>query len=47
MIFEGIRGKGYRGDIAIDDTSLTDGGCQQYPDSSMPSQSKFNLENDQ
>ena len=39
IIFEGVRGKGYRGDIAIDDTSLFDGGCQQYPSTSAPAQS--------
>ena len=39
IILEGVRGKGYRGDIAIDDTSLFDGGCQQYPSTSAPAQS--------
>ena len=39
IVFEGVRGKGYRGDIAIDDTALTDGGCQQFPSTSMPAQS--------
>ena len=43
VVFEAIRGKGYRGDMAIDDTSLTDGGCQQYPSNAMPSQSKLLL----
>ena len=27
IIFEGIRGKGYRGDIALDDIRLTNGAC--------------------
>ena len=28
MVFEGIRGKNYQGDIAIDDISFTNGGCK-------------------
>ena len=27
IVFEGIRGNGYQGDIAIDDIKLTDGQC--------------------
>ena len=29
IVFEGIRGSGYRGDIAIDDIKLINGRCQQ------------------
>ena len=28
IILEGVNGKSYRGDIAIDDISVTDGACQ-------------------
>ena len=27
IVFEGIRGKSYHGDIAIDDVSITNGAC--------------------
>jgi len=37
LIIEGIRGKSYHGDIAIDDTSISDGDCGQVPDSSTTS----------
>lgn len=29
VVFEGIRGPGYEGDIAIDDVSITIGKCKQ------------------
>lgn len=29
VVFEGIRGSGYEGDIAIDDVSITIGKCKQ------------------
>lgn len=32
MIFEGVRGTSYLGDIAIDDVSLTAGSCSQGMD---------------
>lgn len=31
VVFEGVRGKGYRGDIALDDVSLTSGVCGLQP----------------
>lgn len=29
VVFEGVRGTGYEGDIAIDDVSITTGKCKQ------------------
>eukprot|EP00795_Rhopilema_esculentum_P007108 gene7108-12760_t len=36
VIFEGIRGKNYQGDIAIDDVSFQDGSCKSIPATTMP-----------
>ena len=36
MIFEGIRGNGYTGDIAIDDVSYTVGSCVVQPSTAVP-----------
>lgn len=30
-MIEGVRGKSYKGDIAIDDVALNDGSCQTLP----------------
>ena len=35
-MFEGIRGNGYRGDIAIDDITYTVGSCVTLPRSAVP-----------
>ena len=39
VIIEGVRGSSYTGDIAIDDTSLIDGACQQIPSASVTEES--------
>jgi len=36
IVFEGIRGSGYRGDIAIDDILIKDGDCSTLPASANP-----------
>ena len=36
IIFEGIRGTGYRGDIAIDDILITSGDCTTFPANADP-----------
>ena len=36
MIFEGIRGNGYAGDIAIDDVEFTNFACSNLPTNSVP-----------
>ena len=36
VIFEGVRGQGYRGDIAIDDVQFTVGGCPVLPSKATP-----------
>ena len=35
-MFEGVRGSGYTGDIAIDDITLDSGPCDKAPDYSPP-----------
>lgn len=35
MLFEGIKGQSYQGDIAIDDISITDGVCPNPGDCSF------------
>ena len=30
IVFAGTRGKNFKGDIALDDVSLTDGTCRKY-----------------
>jgi hypothetical protein len=38
LVFEGVRGKGYRGDIALDDISVDlTSGCTTAPDIAKPS----------
>ena len=36
MVFEGIRGSNYQGDIAIDDISYVDGDCGTVPATPSP-----------
>ena len=36
MVFEGIRGNGYSGDIAIDDVEFTNFACSNLPSNSVP-----------
>ena len=36
IVFEGVRGKGYQGDIAIDDILITNAGCSILPASANP-----------
>lgn len=36
IVFEGIRGNGYRGDIAIDDITYTVGACVTLPHNAVP-----------
>ena len=36
IVFEGVRGKGYKGDIAIDDVLLTNGDCAISPSKADP-----------
>ena len=36
VVFEGIRGKNYRGDIAIDDIAFTVGACAVLPQNAVP-----------
>ncbi|KAK7473655.1 hypothetical protein BaRGS_00035133, partial [Batillaria attramentaria] len=43
IVLEGIIGKGYRGDIAIDDTSIVPGECATTPDYAMLSNSLDSL----
>lgn len=38
IVFEGIRGNGYQGDIAIDDVLITNGGCAILPAKANPNQ---------
>ena len=37
VIFEGVRGQGYQGDIAIDDVQFTVGSCPVLPSGAKPS----------
>ena len=37
VIFEGVRGQGYHGDIAIDDVQFTVGSCPVLPSGAKPS----------
>ena len=39
IIIEGVHGSSFTGDIAIDDTSLIDGACQQIPSASVTEES--------
>lgn len=43
IVMEGVIGKGYRGDIAIDDLQLTDQACQNIPDYSDPTSQNIEL----
>ena len=36
VIFEGVVGSGYRGDIALDDLSFTTGQCALSPSKALP-----------
>ena len=36
MMFEGVRGNGFAGDIAIDDVEFTNFACSNLPSNSVP-----------
>ena len=44
MVFEGIRGKNYQGDIAIDDISYVDGDCGTVPATPSPPAGRAKIE---